>query len=329
MVIPILLTWILVLSVSHVAGAPARVSVQLRNGGQLAAYLFLPKDSGEKPLPAVVVAASAGGDKLIQYHTYCQRLADEAYAVLLIDGSNFPQFLTPGPDTWRKMPYHLWSWIDHLMVAARLAFDNKWYVENLRAAVDHVCASPRVIDGNVTVSGFSQSANAALAEASQDLRVKCVVWNNGGWPWIMPYEPTNLPPVLIFHGEDDGVYNVNYARQLASELKGAGVIHECYIYPKQRHMFNVYYDLDIPPGSRNPAINSSFEHLVAFLNRIVKGTPMAVTGRQARDRSLHARRPADGVSPGEMTPGGDLPVKRAGTEAARNAAAPTSAGASP
>jgi dienelactone hydrolase len=323
-VILAVLACMLVLSVVNVHGEQAGVTIQLRDGGQLPAYFFLPNDSSKKPLPAVVVAAGAGGPKLIQYRSYCRKLADKAYAVLLIDGSNFPQSLTPGPGSWRKMPYHLWSWITHLIVAARLAFDHQWYVENLHAGVDYVCASPRVRKGYVALSGFSQSANAVLAEASLDPRVRCVVWNNGGWPWIMPYDPTHLPAVLIFHGEDDGVYNVRYARQLDSELKKAGVPHECYIYPAQRHMFNVYYDLDVPPESREPAIKSSFARLVAFLNRVLTGTPKAVTGGMTLDR----REPADEVPPGEITLRGDFVEQGPGREGDLNTVARTSAGGS-
>ncbi len=324
-VILVVLAWILVLSVVNVRGEPDNVAIQLRNGGQLPGYFFLPNNCLEKPLPAVVVVAGAGGDKLIQYRSYCQKLADAAYAVLLIDGANFPHSLTPGPDTWRKMPYHLWSWITHLMVAARLAFGHTWYVENLHAAVDYVCASPRVRKRYVALSGFSQSANAALAEASLDPRVKGVVWNNGGWPWIMPYDPTHLPAVLIFHGEDDGVYNVKYARQLVSQLKGAGVPYECYIYPARRHMFNVYYDLDVPPESRDPAIKSSFAHLVSFLNKVMTGTHKTVAGGMTSDRSLWKRERAVGVSPGKVTSGGDFLEQRHGREGEQNAVAPTSA----
>ena len=245
------------------------VMVHGPEGTDMPGYFFCPRNSGTNPLPAVVVAAGAGGVKLTQYREYCRKLASRDFVALLVDGSNFPQSLTPGAETWRKMPYHLWSWVNHVMVALRLAFDDNWYVSNIHAAVDYVSSSPEVIPDRVAISGFSQSANAALAEASRDSRVKCVVWNNGGWPWIMAYDPNRLPPVLVFHGEDDGVYNVKYARELESRLRSAGKDYECYIYPNQRHMFTVYYDLDSPPKSPEHALNSSFELLVTFLDRIL------------------------------------------------------------
>ena len=63
----LVLAWVLVLGIGNVHGEPDRVTIQLRNGGQMPGYFFLPRDSPEKPLPAVVVAAGAGGHKLIQY----------------------------------------------------------------------------------------------------------------------------------------------------------------------------------------------------------------------------------------------------------------------
>ena len=86
----------------------------------------------------------------------------------------------------------------------------------------------------------------------------------------MPYEPSKLPPVLIFHGADDGVYNVRYARSLAARLKGAGGYYECYVYPGQRHLFNVYYDLDVKGSQQDPVITSSFKRLITFCDKFVK-----------------------------------------------------------
>ncbi len=245
------------------------VRIPVPDGTDLPGYFFCPEKSDASQLPAVVVAAGAGGVKLTQYRAYCRKLASRDFVTLLVDGSNFPQSLTPGADTWRKMPYHLWSWVNHVMVAFRLAFDHEWYVRNVRAAVDYVSSCPEVLPGKVAVSGFSQSANAALAEASLDPRVKCIVWNNGGWPWIIPYDPDRLPPVLIFHGGKDGVYDVKYARELESQIKSVGRDYECYIYPKQRHMFTVFFDLENPPKTPEHALNSSFERLVGFLTRIL------------------------------------------------------------
>ena len=117
------------------------------------------------------------------------------------------------------------------------------------------------------LSGFSQPANAALTYACKDPRIKAIVWNYGGSPWITPYDPRKLPPVLIFHGTDDEVYDVKYATNLASELGEANRDYEVYIYPGQKHQFNIYYDLWKETPADRPVIRHSFEILVSFLYR--------------------------------------------------------------
>jgi dienelactone hydrolase len=253
----------------------SEVRIPLSDGDSLPGRYFGPDQSVSEPIAGILVAANVGGLKLDQYQTYCRKLADRNFAVLLIDPTNFPPSLTPGHDTWRKTPYQIWAWINHLAVAARLAVSHNWYVDNIRSAVDFFTNLRSVDRSRVGVSGFSQSANAALACASGNKKLKCVVWNNGGWPWILPYEPSKLPPVLIFHGEKDGVYDVKHARQLAFELDAAHKDYECYIYPAQRHMFNLYYDLNGSGDSWNSVLENSFEQLCGFLGKVLQnGSPL-------------------------------------------------------
>ncbi len=258
-------TWCLV---SH--AAKKAVDVRLPSGDVLPAFCFFPGEHVANPWPGVVVAANVGGKKLTQYHTYCQRLSDKGFAVLLIDATGYPEWLTPGVGTWRKMPYHIWAWLNHLSVVARMAMGHDWYLRNIDCAVDFLRNHPRINPEKIALSGFSQSANVALTYASGSRKVACVVWNNGGWPWILPYDLSKLPPVLLFHGEADGVYNVRHARKLSAELQHAQRQSECHIYPGQRHMFNVYYDLEKPGDADSPALKSSFHRLVAFLDRVLR-----------------------------------------------------------
>jgi dienelactone hydrolase len=244
------------------------IVVPLPEGDGLPGYCFFPGENVNNPWPGVVVAANAGGIKLIQYHTYCRRLAEKGFAVLLIDPSGYPQWLTPGMDTWRRMPYHIWAWINHLSVVARLAMGHGWYVRNIDSAVQYLANHPRVNLRKIAISGFSQSANVALTHASGCSRIRAVVWNNGGWPWVLPYQTERLPPVLIFHGEADGVYNVRYAHKLAADLEAAKRDFECHIYPNERHMFMVYYSLENPKDVDRPALRSSFDILLGFLERV-------------------------------------------------------------
>lgn len=282
-------------SVSHAKNEA--VGVRLPDGDVLPAFCFFPGEHLANPWPGVVVAANVGGNKLTQYHAYCRRLSEKGFAVLLIDASGSPAWLTPGADTWRRMPYQIWAWVNHLSVVARMAVSYDWYLRNIDGAVDFLRNHPRVNRKQIAVSGFSQSANVALNYASGCRKIACVVWNNGGWPWILPYEPSKLPPVLIFHGDADGVYNVRYARKLTAELQHAQSEFECHIYPGQRHMFNVYYDLEKPEDADSTALKSSFHRLVAFLDRVLRRQASGVQS-SARDG---ATTPTDGPGYSELT----------------------------
>lgn len=249
------------------AHASFRVELQVVDGSSLPVYLFLPKCGVNKPLPGVVVGVGVGGTKISQYHEHCQLLADRNYVVALIDPSNYPEDMTPGPWSWdRGIGYALGS-INQGAVGAKLFFGNQWYLKTIRATVDYLAGSPWVDRSRIALSGFSQPANAALAYACKDPRIRAVVWNYGGWPWIMPYEPFRLPPVQIFHGEKDDVYDVKYARELAWNLKTSMRPHEVNIYPDQKHMFNIYYDLRTENRFMKPALLDAFEKMVCFLNR--------------------------------------------------------------
>lgn len=246
------------------------VSIPLPSGERLPVRYFLPAEGSKTPLPGIIVAAPAGAAKYVQYHTYCSKLADRNYAVLLFDAANLPEDCTICSRCWRRIPYNILAWKNNILVALRLGFGYEWYLQTVRAASEYWFRFPAVDPERVAISGFSQSANAVLSYAAQDPRIKGVVWNSGGWPWIMPYRPGSLPPVLIFHGADDGVYNVRYARRLAAQLKNAGRDCECYVYPGQRHLFNIYYDLDVKGSSGTPAITSSFQRLLTFCDRVLK-----------------------------------------------------------
>jgi dienelactone hydrolase len=288
------LTLLLVLACWLTCNAEKKtVEVPLHDGDVLPGFCFFPDERVPNPWPGVVVAANAGGSKLAQYHTYCRRLADAGFAVLLVDASGYPSWLTPGTETWRKMPYHIWAWANHLSVVARLAAGHEWYVKNIDRAVDFLHKHPRVNPKQIAVSGFSQSANAALTYASGCSKIACVVWNNGGWPWILPYEPSKLPPILIFHGEADGVYNVRYARKLSEELRDERRDFECHIYPGERHMFNVYYDLEKEGDVDRPALKSSFNTLLAFLRRVLNSKIVSTAGRETVTAPIDEREPSN------------------------------------
>lgn len=261
-----------------------KVEIPLSDGSLLPAYYFFPTYGVRQPVPGVVVGVGVGGQKFIQYQLHCRWLADRGFAVVLIDPSNYPEALEPGPYAWDRLPGSLFSVFNQVVVGAKLFAGLEWYLGAIRSTVNHLCSSPGVDPTRIVISGFSQPANAALTYACRDPRVKAVVWNYGGWPWIMPYDPYKLPPVLIFHGTEDKVYDVKYALELEAELRAAGRDCEANIYPGQDHMFTVYFDPRTEEPFERPVIQDSFERLISFLYRklfFCTPVPLPRTGPQA------------------------------------------------
>ena len=248
--------------------------IWLLDGRKIPAYCFLPDYPIRAPLPAVVHAVGVGGQFILQHHDHCQHLANRNFFVILIDPTGYPESLAPGPLSWDRYPGKLFGDINQVVVAARLFFSYEWYLQGMRAAVNYLCSLPIVDRNRIAVSGYSQPANAALTLASSDPRVKAVIWNYGGSPWILPYNVHKLPPVLIFHGTDDTVYNVKYALDLSANLFAANKYYQIYIYPGQEHLFTIYYDLRRETWYSRPVIQDSFEKLVSFLYLTLQPPPL-------------------------------------------------------
>ena len=257
---------LLTLVPSVTLGYTLRVHIPLPSGGTLPAFCFLPDYPVKHPLPAVIVGVGVGSHLIPQFHAHCQQLASYGFVVLLIDPSNYPESLFPGPFTWDKGLGYAQASVNQVVVAARLFFSDEWYLDNIKASVDYLCSWPMVDASRIALSGHSQPANAALTYACRDLRIKAVIWNYGGSPWITPYDPMRLPPVEIFHGTADEVYSVKYAYRLALQLKSHMRPCELNIYPGQKHLFNIYYDPRKGESRYNsPVIQDAFARLLHFL----------------------------------------------------------------
>ncbi len=251
----------------------------------LPGYVFLPQHKVQHQLPLVVVGAGVGATKIYQYHDHCQNLADRDFAVIFIDPSDYPESLAPGPWNWDHGLGYMLGSFNQGYVGAKLAIGKEFYLRSFTAAINYMSCWPIVDRERIALSGFSQAANAVLTVACRDPRVKAVIWNYGGWPWIMPYEPYRLPPVEIFHGDDDDVYNVKYAKELAMELKTNMRPFELNIYPGEGHMFNILYDLRTENRYMKPALLDAFERMVCFLKRT-----LGVIDTNYRRQGRHAAR---------------------------------------
>jgi dienelactone hydrolase len=255
---------------ANVLAGGFKTHIRLPDGGTLPAYCFLPQHEVKHQIPGVVVGVGVGSQVFVQYHTYCQNLANQDFAVIIIDPSNYPESLSPGPIDWQEGVRYAIGAVGQGVVAGRLFFTHEWYLQSIQAAVDYLYNWPVVDPNRIVLSGFSQPANAALTYACRDPRVKAIVWNYGGQPWVMPYDPSILPPVLIFHGLDDDVYDVKYAKKLASDLHKYGRYYEMYLYPNQKHMFNTFFDPRTEHPSQKPVLADAFGKLISFLHRTLQ-----------------------------------------------------------
>jgi dienelactone hydrolase len=272
-------------SIPDLAAAGFKTFIPLPDGGTLPAYCFLPQHGVKTRLPGIVVGVGVGSQIFVQYQVHCQNLADQNFAVILIDPSNYPESLSSGPVEWDKGLGYAKGAVNQTVVAGRLFFTHEWYLQSIQAAVDYLYNWPLVDPNRIAMSGFSQPANAALTYACRDPRVKAIVWNYGGQPWVTPYDPSILPPVLIFHGLDDDVYDVKYAKKLASQLQRCGNYYEMYLYPNQKHMFTVYFDARTEYPSHRPVITDAFQKQISFLYRVLQIPP----SRGARHKQVSGR----------------------------------------
>ena len=249
-----------------------RIGIPLKDGKTLPAFLFLPSYGVKGRLPAVICGVGVGSHHIPQYHEHCRHLADRNFVVVLMDPSNYPENLFPAsyPYNWDRGTDLMVGNVAQGVVAGKLAISDQWYLDSIKATVDYLCFSPLVDPTRIVFSGFSQPANSALTYACRDQRIRAVVWNYGGSPWVTPYNVLQLPPVLIFHGDKDDVYDVKYARKLAAELHTNAKYYEAYIYPGQKHMFNVKYDLRTENRFMRPVIQDCFEKLISFLYRVLE-----------------------------------------------------------
>jgi pimeloyl-ACP methyl ester carboxylesterase len=217
-----------------------------------------------------------GTQVFLQYHVHCQNLADQNFAVILIDPSNYPESLSSGPVEWDKGLGYAKGAVNQGVVAGRLFFTDEWYLSRLTAVTLQL--PWWTLTGSLYLS--FPSRRMQLTYACRDPRVKAIVWNYGGQPWVTPYDPSILPPVLIFHGLDDDVYDVKYAKKLASELHKYGKYYEMHLYPNQKHMFTVYFDPRTEYPVHRPVIADSFQKQISFLYRMLQIPNRAQSIRQ-------------------------------------------------
>jgi carboxymethylenebutenolidase len=118
----------------------------------------------------------------------------------------------------------------------------------------------------IAVIGVSLGASVALAQASQDRRIRSVVNFYGMLPLPALAMIHRMPPTLILHGAQDWVVPVAAAYQLDAFLKARRAIHETHIYPDEGH------------GFRGAAGIDAVRRTIDFLDRHVGGPSPSPAG---------------------------------------------------
>jgi dienelactone hydrolase len=147
-------------------------------------------------------------------------------------------------------------------------------IEQVTRAVDYLRNRPDVRPEAIALLGLSRGAELALIVGALDPDVHAVIsvmgvpwvvsgYPSGGTAWLYQGQPLpfhNIPveqingPVLLIHGERDGVWPVDHAYLLADRLAAHSHPYELAVYSDRGH------DIGVSPLD-------AFNRMVAFLER--------------------------------------------------------------
>jgi carboxymethylenebutenolidase len=229
---------IFLVTVRTEAQAPNRTESFTSGGKKIQAEVFAPASAGKHP--AVMLLYGAGGltqrgDRFRQYGT---RLAEHGFVAVLVHYFDTTNSEQAGETNSERFP--LW-W--------KAVYEGVGFAQH-QAAVDK---------SRIGILGFSLGGYVALAEASQDKRVKAVAEYYGGMSDDFQQRVTHMPPTLILHGDKDSVIPVSQAYDLHKFLRKLGVSSELRIYPRQEHGFDSNGD--------GVAAKDAWQRMLAFFDR--------------------------------------------------------------
>ncbi len=174
---------------------------------------------GDRPRPSALMLHGAGG--------FGQRGNYDAYASSLANAG-----------------------MDAYLVYYYSEQDKKYLSQQLNPFVVRFAAWAKLVDdladgllkqkdsnGKVGLIGFSNGAILATGASSLDPRINAAVIYYGTEPWPLPDPPKHYPPLLIFHGDDDHVIQVEFGKHLAKAAKALGGTADLVIYPGEGHGF--------------------------------------------------------------------------------------------
>jgi carboxymethylenebutenolidase len=117
--------------------------------------------------------------------------------------------------------------------------------------------------GRIGLLGLSNGDFLAVGVAAIEPRINAIVVCYGGIPGPMRADITRLPPLLVLHGEADGVISVGEARALADRAKALGGEVQLVVYPGAGHGFDFDPDSDTARDARAHAGQFLSERLLS------------------------------------------------------------------
>jgi dipeptidyl aminopeptidase/acylaminoacyl peptidase len=170
--------------------------------------------AGKRPV-ILVLHGSAGSHDCLE-HT--EQLAMRGYIAVA------PHYLESTGTSWAdvaSIQRHGWTW-------GKTIINTVQFVRQL----------PYVDDDCIGLLGFSLGAYLAVAVASQDPSIKCIVEFFGGIPLQFLPSIEHLPPTLILHGEEDRIVPTIHAIRLKQFCEEKKFPCEMSIYPHAGHRFS-------------------------------------------------------------------------------------------
>lgn len=209
--------------------------------------LEVPDNSG--PHPAVILLYGSSGWRP-EYVEIARRFADAGFLALVLDYYAG----TGGAPIGSEEKLRKWE---------------SWR-ESVRGASRYLLSLPGVTDEGIALVGYSRGAFLAVSVAASIPEVRGVVdYFGGGGGGTLPLqeEVVGLPPLLILHGEEDGVVPVSFAHALQAAVLDAGGEAEMHLFPGQDHAFNATWSGTYAPE----AADEAWRLTLAFLRSRLRG----------------------------------------------------------
>lgn len=203
--------------------------------------LFLPREVGEDPVPAMVVLHGSGGISKGREMEYGQLLADNGIAAFVID-----YYLPRGVDD--ETPYML-------RVLSVTEFDA---ITDAYAALLLLRTHPRIDADRIGVVGYSYGGMASRFAMDERIRRALAPDTKGFAAFVDYYGPcfqnlvtreTNGAPLLTLRGTEDASNDLATCARREAELRALGVEVESHVYEGAGHAWEVEIPRQLFPDS--------------------------------------------------------------------------------